>query len=459
MKRRIYPLPFVACGLLLVSCRTTESSYDPASTLEFTPETWSHAEDSPLQTDWIESFGSPTLSSLIAESIENNFGLEAIDQQARAAEAAYRITNSARLPSLGANLRSSRARSMVTLNPPVAIEGESHAINLSARWEVDLWNRLGQESSASRAQYRASLFELEAFRLSLAGQVAKAWFNTIEAKTQYELAEASAESFDSKLQTLERRYARGLVEALDLRLSRAQVSSTRAAAISRRNALDTTLRTLETLLGRYPSAGLSLEEELPELTSKPAAGLPSELLARRPDILAEQQRLLAALALEKSALRNWLPSLSLTASDGGLSSDFSNLLDNDFNVWSIAGDLSLALFQSGRLKAQRDQLNANQLSQLARYKSTALTAFREVETSLKAEEELAALESQTEISANENQLAEEQAWKLYERGIVDITTVLDAERRSFDSRSQLVSIRNQRLQNRINLHLALGGSY
>ncbi|MBK1878098.1 efflux transporter outer membrane subunit [Pelagicoccus mobilis] len=446
-----------AIAFLLSSCRTTEVSTETSLDDVPVPQSWSESSGTYASQDWVATFGSSKLSQLVIEAQENNFGLESAYQNVRAAEAAARISGANRLPSVGAGLRSSDSQSLFSFDPPITVDSESHALSLSTRWEVDIWNRLAEEHLAAKSQYRASENDYQSFQLSLSSQVARAWFNVIESKSQFELADASAKAFDSKLEVLESRYSRGLTDAFDLRLTRAQASSTRASAIARRSQMDTSVRQLETLLGRYPSAELQTSETLPSLPETPNAGLPSELIERRPDVLAQQNRLLAALALEKSASKNWLPSLVLTGSDGTLSNDFSDLLDSDFNVWSIAGDLTIALFQGGRLKGQRDQLKASQLSQLARYKDTVISAFREVETSLRAEKDLLDLEQQTEIASNENQLAEEQAWKLYARGLVDITAALDAERRSFEAQSQLLSIRNQRLQNRISLHIALGG--
>jgi len=447
-----------AATLLLSACQTTDPGAVSKEHRPSTPSQWTEGSGVSITENWIASLGSLQLEALVEEAMENNFGLESAYQRARAAEAAARIAGASRLPSLGAGLRSAKSETMVSFQPPASLESESNSLNLSARWEIDIWNRLSQEHLSSQAQYQASEYDYQFFRLSLASQIARAWFNVIESKTQYELADASAKAFDSKLDTLESRYSRGLVDAFDLRLTRAQASSTRANALLRRNQMDGSIRLLETLLGRYPSAQLKVANDLPEISASPAAGLPSEMLERRPDVLAQQSRLLSAIALEKSALRNWLPSLTLTASDGSLTDDFSDLLDSNFNVWSITGDISLALFQGGRLKGQRDQLKANQLSQLAQYKDVVLTAFREVETALRAETDLHELEQQTQIAASENQLAEDQAWSLYQRGLVDITAVLDSERRSFETQSQLLSIRNQRLQNRISLYVALGGN-
>ncbi len=457
MKSLIQLSLYAVTGALLVSCQSLKPNSRQPTVEAIAPPSWSSPTGASSPASWIADLGSPKLEALIAEAEEKNFGLEAAYQRTRAAAAAARISKSLRIPSLSASLRSSKSQSLSNYAPPVSFESESHSLGLSARWEIDLWNRLGQEASAAKAQYQASEYDFEAFRLSLAGQIAKTWFSAIEAKQQYELANASAESSASNLESLEKRYARGLVDAFDLRLTRAQAATSKSAALARRQQMDASIRALETLLGRYPSAELSTAAKLPSLNTPPAAGIPSELLARRPDILAQQNRLAAALSLEKSAKRKWLPSLSLTASDGSLSNSFSDLLDKDFNVWSLVGDASIALFQGGRLAAQREQLNANQLAQLASYKDLVLQAFREVETALRSETDLAELQEQTQISADENQQAETQAWQLYERGLIDITSALDAERRSFDARSRLLSIQNQRLQNRINLHIALGG--
>lgn len=444
-------------ALLLVACQSHRLDIHPRTVESAAPPNWSSTHGQTIPSSWIQSLQSPTLVELANEAEENNFGLESAYQRTRAAASVARISKSLRLPSINASLNSRTGETMGSFSPPIAVDSESHTLGLSARWEIDLWNRLGLEKSSAQAEYQASQFDFQSLRLSLASQVARSWFSAIEAKQQYELASASADSVETNLETLEKRYSRGLADAFDLRLTRAQAASGRATALSRRQQMDASVRLLETLLGRYPSAELQTNTELPTLSPTPSAGLPATLLERRPDLLAQKSRLVSALSLEAAARKNWLPTLSITASDGTLSSSFSELLDSDFNVWSIVGDASMAIFQGGRLAAQREQLNANQMSQLANYNELVLQAFREVETALRSETDLAELEEQSQISAHENRLAEQQAWELYERGLVDISAVLDAERRSFDARSQLISIQNQRLQNRITLHVALGG--
>ncbi len=455
------PIALLFSTLALSSCATHRSSDPSAEGAALAPDAWSNPVSQAVPTrDWIADFRDPELSRLAALADERNFGLEAAERRTNAARAAARISSSLRGPSFDLGLRSGESKSLLlNFDPPISSTNESHALTLSARWELDLWNRLGNSRAAAFAEYQASEYDLEALRLSLAGQVAKAWFDAIEAKLQYELATATAQSFETNLETLERRYTRGMVDAFDLRLIRSQAASSRAAAVNRRSQMDTAIRRLEVLLGSYPAGALEAANSLPKLGAPPATGLPSEVLARRPDILAEQERLHAAFFEAKAARRNWLPSFVLTGSQGGLSSDFSKLLEDDFNVWSLVGELRAALFQSGRLKAERAQFDALQLSRIAQYKDSVLQAFREVESALRAETDFAELERQTAIAAEESAQAEEQAWRLYERGLTDITAVLDAQRRSFESRSQLISTKNRRLQNRTNLHLALGGNF
>ncbi len=135
------------------------------------------------------------------------------------------------------------------------------------------------------------------------------------------------------------------------------------------------------------------------------------------------------------------------------------MLDYDFWVWCSVGNFGSTLFGGGRQKAERDQAEAIVEGQFANFRLVAQTAFQEVENALSSEENLAQLTEETAIAAEENRKAEELAWEQYQRGLIDITALLDAQRRADESASQLVNVKNQRLQNRINLHLALGGDF
>ncbi|MBL4576328.1 MAG: efflux transporter outer membrane subunit [Opitutaceae bacterium] len=445
---------------ILSGCITHPVENQNEAIKDLIPQTWTTTSETQTTSNhWLEDFNDSTLIELVHEVEENNFGLEAAKQQVKAVEAVSRISRSLRYPTLGVNLSSGKQQSRIPSFNFQKIETESHSLTLSSQWEIDLWNRLGNAHAASLAQYEASLLDYEALRLSLAGQVAKGWFNILEATAQFQLAQDTASSFDANRNTLEKRYQRGLISGFELRLIRAQAASSRAEQERYRIQLDQTKRQFEVLLGRYPSSQLQTEGDFPRLEKNAPVGLPSDLLARRPDIMAEERRLAAVVAQDKSIQRNWLPRIALTANGGTASNQLSDLLDSDFSIWSIFGDLSAPLFQGGRLKAERDQSDALRLAQIAQYKNTVLIAFQEVETTLAAETALKRFEKEITVAAIENNKAEKQSWKLYERGLINITSVLDSQRRAFDTQRQLISIKNLRLQNRINLYLALGGGF
>ena len=205
------------------------------------------------------------------------------------------------------------------------------------------------------AQWQASQAEFNAARQSLAAQVTKRWFNCIEAQQQVRLAEKTAHSYRTQLNSISARLQRGLSQGLDLRRMRSQSASAEAELEMRRSTLDRSTRQLEILLGRYPSASATSAADLPALPAAIPAGLPAELLTRRPDLLAAERRLAAADKTWQSSRKQRLPAIRLTAAGGTASQDFNNLLDHKFSVWSLAAQLTQPLFQGGRIRASIDR--------------------------------------------------------------------------------------------------------
>lgn len=466
--RRVLLLPLLATAVLLshAGCATSRPSAEKAAgAIDWAPKRWAAADTAgTVTTDWISdlSFSDPRLPALIDEAMEANFQLQARSARVDASRSAAAISGAPRFPFLNLTLNSGRQKTrFLTFDIPGldANTASTHSLSLSTQWEADIWGIVRQQHAAAQARFEADRFQLEALKLSLASQVARAWFNLIAAQKQLELAEQTAATFEDNLRTLEKRYQRGLVSGFDLRLTRAQAASSRAAALSRATDLDAARRLLEALLGRYPAGKLQASAELPTLDQPVPGGLPSELLSRRPDILAAASSLDAAASQSRIAQRNWLPRLTLTGSAGTTSNELSELVDTDYSVWSAFANLAAPLTQAGKLKAERAQARSLLEAAALDYQNAALTAFREVETALNSEHNLSQLEEEVSTAARENQEAESQVWDRYQRGLADITTVLDSQRRSFDSQSQLISVKNQRLQNRIDLHLALGGSF
>jgi NodT family efflux transporter outer membrane factor (OMF) lipoprotein len=326
-------------------------------------------------------------------------------------------------------------------------------------WELDLWGRLGAQEAAALADLQASQADYAGARLSLIAQTTKIYFSAVEARRQLELASSTLESNRTTTARIRERYERGLRPALDLRLTEANLAASEATVHIYEAQLDAMLRQLETLLGRYPAAEVEIAAKLPPVPAAIPAGLPSELMARRPDLVAAERRLAASGARIAEAQASLYPQFSITASGGTASNELADLVDGDFRVWSLVGNLLAPLFQGGRLRAGVDLAKAGSDLSLALYADSVLRAFAEVETALAAEEILRKQEAAVAKAAEQARSAYEISERRYNGGLLDIVTLLDAQRRLFAAESQLLSVRRARLEARINLHLALGGGF
>ncbi|TVP81446.1 MAG: efflux transporter outer membrane subunit [Puniceicoccaceae bacterium] len=448
----------LAAVCILSACATSpDRSPDPA--IE-TPETWTTGTAPTQPTAWLADLQSPELEGFVAEALAQNPGLEATAARFAQSLAEARIAGADRLPSAGLGLNG--ARQQISTFGPTSTGGvifENYDLALNLRWELDLWGRLRDRSAAALARVDASQADFAAARLSLAAQTAKAWLNLIEAQEQLALAERNAQAYRDNQAAIESRFQRGLSDGFELRRIRTQAAAAQADISSRQAALDQSIRTLETILGRYPSAALEAGATLPGLPAAVPAGLPADLLQRRPDLIAAERQLAATEREQSADRKERLPQISLTASGGTASQSVSNLLNGDFSVWTLAGNLTQPIFQGGRIRANIDRSAALRDQAAANYRDTALRAFFEVETTLAAEQFLRREQAQLKIAADEATAAEALAWERYSQGTGDFLSALDAQRTADNTRSRLLSTDNRLLQNRIDLYLALGGDF
>lgn len=425
-----------------------------------TPEQWTNRASSEAPTAWLTDLNAPELENLVQEALENNPGLEATAARFAQSVAEARITGADQLSAAGLGLNG--ARQQINTFGPASTGGvifENYDLALNLSWEIDLWGRLRDRSSAALARVEASQAELDAATLSLAAQTTKAWLNLIEARQQFELAERTAQAYRDNQASLEARFKRGLTEGFDLRRIRTQAASAEADAAARRRAMDRATRSLENLLGRYPAGAVESTARLPDLPEQIPAGLPADLISRRPDLIAAERQLAAADRERRAAQKDLLPSISLTASGGTSSQIFNNLLDGDFSVWSLAGNLTQPVFQGGRILANIDRNTAIRDQAAANYRDRALRAFYEVESTLAAEAFLRTEQTKLALAAEEAVATERLAWDRYSNGTGTFLNALDAQRTGDLASARLVSINNLILQNRVDLYLALGGPF
>ncbi|MEC8645726.1 MAG: efflux transporter outer membrane subunit [Candidatus Latescibacterota bacterium] len=415
---------------------------------------------------WWTHLGDAHLDSLVDQALQSNFNLQTAAARLAQAEAQARIAGASLQPSIGLGGSGTRRKQNFIGFPIPGNQGQvlsnttnSYGVSLSSSWELDLWGGLRAGTRAAKADAQAAQAELYGARLSVAAQTARAYVAAVEAKRQVELARATVDNYRVSNEQIDSRYERGLSASLELRLGRSNLAVAEATLEQRRQQWDRTKRQLEILLGRYPSGRIETGDRLPAAPSPAPADLSAELVRRRPDLIAAERRLAAADSRLLQARRQLLPRISLTASTGTSSDELSNLLSGDFSVWNMLANISQPLLQGGRLRAGVDMAQAGVDASLATYAQSALLAYAEVEQALIAADLLARQEKALQTATTEAQAARTLAEDRYAKGLSDLITLLDAQRRAFDAESQLLSVRRLRLDARIDLHLALGGDF
>lgn len=449
----------IACALLaLPSCESWRFARPVADMSIRTPGSWQAAttgHEGRISTGWLASFGDPALTRTVNEALAYNRSLKAAATRLRVAKETSIVARARMLPSVG--LSGSGALTDSTTGDD---SRRSMGLNLAAAWEPDLWGRLRDLRSAAEAEERAALEDYRGARLSLAANTAKAWCNLISAEQEVALARVTLESFEKNLRIIERNY-RGTGEgALDIQFGRTNVSSAKRALESRQLDRDEAARTLELLLGRYPSGTSRASQDLPLLKATVPAGLPADLADRRPDLSAARARLFASASVADAARKALLPSFSITGAAGTSTTRLGELLNFDALTGTLATRFTQIITEGGAVSAEARAALARNEGQLHNYAQLALQAFREVEAALAADRSLAKQETFLASELEQAALAERQAERDYSEGInPNILSVLEAQRRANNARASMIRLRNQRLQNRIDLHLALGGDF
>lgn len=409
---------------------------------------------------WREFFPDQRLQALIAASLENNRDLRLAALNIEEARAQYNITRADLLPNLNVTGNAARARTpanqSITGTPFIS---NSYQVGLAVpAYELDFFGRVRSLKDAALASYLSTEEARLSVQISLVAQVAQAYLAERSFAEQLKLAQQTLESRQTNLGLAKKRFDVGASSALDLRLSETLVQSARtsAATLSRQRAQAENALTL--LVGkRVESLPAGQDLSLQHIVTDIPAGLPSELLIRRPDIRAAEQKLLAANANIGAARAAFFPRISLTGAFGSASSTLGGLFESGSGVWSFGPQLSLPIFDFGRNSANLDLAEVRKNQAIATYEKTIQTAFREVADALVARGTL-----DEQINAQEAFLkAQQERLNLtdlrYKNGIASSLDQLDAQRDLFSAQEALIQARQLRLNNAIDLYRALGG--
>lgn len=416
-------------------------------------------EGAPLygQTDrWWEGFEDPGLDSLIKEAFSRNLDLRQAYQRMLQAGAAAREAGAARIPSLTANAAGGRARQVTSAGP---LEADTYSTSLSIKFEIDLWDRMSSRARAAALESMAAEEALKTAYMGVSVEIAELYYTSVEQKAQLSLSELTIDSLDRIRESVELRYRAGVVTALDLYLARQNL----ATASTKRPALEAALATAEAglalAIGNAPGeASIDTPETLPEPPEFPT-GIPSDILLRRPDVMAALRSLEAQDYRVAAAVADRFPAFSLSASYGGASDELGEVLKSPNIIWNALLNLTMPIIDGGKRRAASEREKAAMRESLAAYHKTVLSALKDVHIALirnqKAAEQIVLLEQA--VSAGENTLRVAEAQ--YLQGITDYINVLSAQQQLAASRSSLLTSRHQLISDRVQLARALGGNW
>lgn len=456
------PAAFLPVAVLLAGCSAINMERPRDSVRIDAPAAWmdsGQAANKRIATGWLDEFEDPRMTQLVRDSVQNNNDLQAAAHRLRAVREGTIGARAARLPSLRAGAGYSRSRSGNGPEPDAI--SESYSASFNASWEPDLWGRLRDLDAAARADYQSAVADFRAARLSLAVNTAKAWINLVSAEQQLDLANKTLESFRRASRIVERRYKANQLRAVDVQFARNNVSAAERSVRSRTLDRNEAARSLELFLGRYPASRLKGSLELPELKKDVPAGLPSDLLSRRPDLVAAQADVYVSAKRADASRKDLLPSLRLTGSAGNSSPEFRRAIDPAYLTWSAASSLAQTIYNGGAPTAEARAALARNKASIANYVQDCLVAFGEVESALETDRSLDEQEVFLRQEVEQAGLAEKQSERDFAKGIdgSSFLEILEAQRRAVNARASLIRLRNQRLQNRLDLHLALGGDF
>ncbi|HEX7272176.1 MAG TPA: TolC family protein [Casimicrobiaceae bacterium] len=330
----------------------------------------------PVADNWLVTLNDPWLNELVKEAIAYNADLRIAAARVDVAAAYLAAAKSPAWPQVNLVARGGGKMS----GDSSGLEG----VGLFASWELDLWGRVRAQARSSELQYDSARFDAEYARQSLASLVVKGWILAVESRLQKAQAETSLRSAEELVSLSRDRLRVGSGDEYAVTLAQANVEAFRDTVRNLDLVYGNALRALETLLGRYPAASVAVAEKLPAWPGDIPAGLPSELLERRPDVVAAERRVAAAFYRTEEAKAARLPRITLVASYTSINSELFVLQNRDNPVFSAGAGLLQPLFLGGLLQAQVDARTAEQQAAIAEYGKVGARAFGEVEGALAA---------------------------------------------------------------------------
>ena len=408
---------------------------------------------------WWTVFEDQQLQALIREALAQNYDVRIAATRVLQAQAALGITRADQFPTIsgGASIANERFPSS-RVTPE--FETSPTQVNLSLAWEIDFWGKFRRATEAARAELLATEWGQKGVTTSLVSNVATAYFQLLELDSEMEISRRALDSRKESLRLVEIRARGGTTSLMDVRQSEQLVYTAAAAIPDLERRIEQQENLISILLGKNP-ASIVRGKPLVENVVPPSvpAGLPSSLLARRPDIQAAEQRLIAANARIGVAKAAYFPQITLTALGGYQSAALTNLFTGPAGLWSFGGQLAQPIFTGGKIRANVRLTEALQQEAVLTYQQSIQQAFREVADSLIAYRKNQEFREQQELLTNAARDATRLADKRYSGGVTSYLEVLDSDTRYLEAQLGLAQAQlNERLA-MVQLYNSLGGGW
>ena len=438
------------------------------------PKQWRSVDmgSAPLNTDWWTRFNDPVLTELVEEALKNNQDLAQSMANVESAAAQVGVGTAALLPvvngtgSANAQGASEKSANTVPFNQSkLSRSTTAYQGALSASWELDFWGKYRNQYTMLSDVLMKTVIGHEASRLSVAGQTAQGYFSLLAMDMQLETARRTLKSREESFRIYTARYKQGDITELDWQRARAEVENARAQVHTSAVDVDKAEASLAVLLGRSPrdiiDRAMARGKGINLLPSPPVlpAGLPSELLERRPDIRAAEFSIMAYNANIGVARAQFFPSISLTGALGSLAASVGSLFTGPAATWSYGASGTVPVLDFGNNWYNLKDAEAQKKAAIAVYRKTVQSAFEDIRTSLTAQREADHIVRSMQIQVESLRRAADIARLQYDNGYTDYLTVLDAERELFSAELSLATALQNRLNSVVSVCMALGGGW
>ena len=444
------------------------------------PKSWQYpiTQSSDYTGKWWTAFQDTVLDNVFNRFNENSPELKTVTSRLEMARQVRKINTASRFPAASMGLSgSSRQQNLAAFglsedffggnqgqeqnsganNEVTSFTSNNFGLDLTMQWEIDIWRRVFNQNRAAELDYESIENDIIYLSFSLQVQLAKLYYETIEAQNQYDLANETLESIKELADMVSARYEKGLRSSLDVRLTQSSVSSSKALLENRSQVFAAMVRRLQAMLGEYPDGSYSLSGDLPLTLPDVPPGIPADILNRRPDIRSALAKAQAESFRTAESISSFFPGVSLTSSVGTSSTELKEILNKEYRVWSQGLNISLPVFQGGKLRANNKMRKEVQKIAEQELIQTIIRAFSEVEQTLFSEHSNKVLLESYADAAEQAEAAYKLSRERYDSGLVDLIAVLDSQQRWFQARSQVLFAKKTKIDTRLNLILALGG--